>query len=238
MYIPSCYGIAILSPVLKNRREFRKGNLGYALECILDLFLLAFQLKLIRKVLPSASAAYSEMAAARLLSHSGRSHKLFYVSFGIILFLTVKLDIGHIAGSAERYKDNHIIHPGKSIALSSDIGDLDILQQREFFFLSTHFLNIKSPCPPQKFRRQWQISAIGRRFVYMIGQVSLVVISIFGKIIKNRLHRNSLFTYFTPYSLHLRIKSIDHDSRTRLDLKHCKVKRNSLNLHYDFSKKD
>ncbi len=63
--------------------DFGKRHLGYPLERVLDLTLLALQLKFIRQMLPATAATYGEVLAARLLSDRRRLDKTLYMPLGI-----------------------------------------------------------------------------------------------------------------------------------------------------------
>ncbi len=132
--------VAVLPDVFRSesRRNLRQVHLGDTRERIHNLLALATELIIIRKMLPTATAAYGEVAASR--SHADircRFHGRD-MTLGIAFFLFVEFHIHDVSGSAERNEHDHIVDACESITLGCNIYNLHVFKHGERFTFSCH----------------------------------------------------------------------------------------------------
>ena len=85
-------------------------------QLVFHLLPLGFQLHLIGKRLPSATATDAKMLAERLQTMLGGLYNALDKAFHVILFLLVHLDVHHVSGNGEIYKNYHPVHVGERFA--------------------------------------------------------------------------------------------------------------------------
>ena len=97
----------------------------------LVFYLLPFCLKLhgVRKRLPAASAANSEMRAQRLKPVRRRLDNPLNASLHVVLLPFEDLDVNHVSGNGKVHEYHHPVNMSKGLALSSDTFYQNILQE-------------------------------------------------------------------------------------------------------------
>jgi hypothetical protein len=122
----------------QDRTDFRQLDFGYSGEVVNHLLLLVTELLLIRKILPFAASANTEMAAKRHGADIGQFMELYGNCLSITVFLLENLEIHYISGHYKRYKNHKVIDPDKGFALGSHSGYGNILNYGLFASLFGH----------------------------------------------------------------------------------------------------
>ena len=132
----------ILCLVGRNDRGYL-GNIqmAYAYKLVIYLLLLGLKLHLIRKRLPFASSAYSEMLAERLQTMFGRLYHTENESFHIVLLLFSDLYVDYISRHCKLYEQHSTVNPCKCLAFRCHRFDGDILQYDILLFPSHMYIN-------------------------------------------------------------------------------------------------
>ena len=122
------------------RHHIGQLHLAYAGEGIHHLLLLVFKLMFVSQALPFATAAHTIMFAEGCGTLGRICVEFHSLGLGITVFLAPYLQIDHIAGYHIGHKHHHIIHTRQRFTLGCHACYLYLLQQRELFFLSCHFV--------------------------------------------------------------------------------------------------
>ena len=103
-------------------------------QLVLHLLPLGFQLHGVGEGLPPAAAAYAKVLTEGFQPVGRRLYNALDKAFHIVLFLLVYLDVHHIAGNGEIYKNHHSVHVGEGFPLGGDGFDGHILQKQVYSF--------------------------------------------------------------------------------------------------------
>ena len=107
-------------------RNISRVNLAQSLEVIYHLLVLVLELFGVVHVLPTASAAGSEVWATDLAAQWRQLFDSHSTAFGVVLLFFVHLYIHHVARHHEGYKHHHIVHTGNGVAFATCVGDFNI----------------------------------------------------------------------------------------------------------------
>ena len=114
----------------KDRTHFRQFDLADTGEVIHDLLLFVLELLVVRKDLPFASTAHTEMLASGFTTHRTRLYQSQHFCLHETMFLLGDLQVHDVARYAVGYKGYDVVDAHQCFPFGSDTGDLDILKNR------------------------------------------------------------------------------------------------------------
>ena len=116
----------------------REIQMAYAQELVFNLTALCLQLHRIRKRLPFAAAAHTEMLAERLESVLGSFNDFGNQTLHIIVFLFANLHVHNVSGHGKRHEQSHIVHVRNGFPFSRNSLYLNVVKY-DFLLVSTHW---------------------------------------------------------------------------------------------------
>ena len=114
-------------------------RIGYALQRVLDLALLALQLKIVGQMLPAAAAAHGEVLATRLHTHVACGHKALHAAYCVAAAFLFYLYVNDIAGSGEWHEHHHVVgRAAQRVAFCGHVAYDKPLDKGQSFSFSRH----------------------------------------------------------------------------------------------------